>query len=510
MAFSPDNQILASGSWDKSIRLWHLQPSEASPQILGEHDDNIMSVAVSPDGRWLASGGWDKTVRLWDLSQPNAESKVIGKHEDKVFAVAFNQNSQMLASAGADRKIKLWNLQNLEQAPQELIGHKDGVSSVAFSPNGRWLVSGSWKNDASVRLWDLQNLDSTGKILWQHKNLKTYTNDSVTSVAFSPDGQMIASGSDDRTIKLLGLRRTEGLSWDSIYEKSSSDSPENPVVDPLVLTGHEARVWSVAFSPNSQMLASGSDDRTIRLWDLSQTQEEPKLIQVLEAHNFWVSSVAFSPDGQKLASGSYDKTIRLWDLNHLDEDPIVLRGHEQSVTSVAFYPDSKKLVSGSYDNTIRSWIVDTQILANMVCEKVQRNLTQKEWQWFMGPYIPYERTCPNLPPGEGTSEVAQEEEVSELEREFRVKLDQMFPGQKYVMDFIERKIAQQPDIAEKDVTNFLNKPKGDDGTFYRLETLRLLGFLEITEKGHAAGTIRYGLSPRYREYLSKTKAQQTE
>ena len=351
VAFSPDNQILASGSWDKTIRLWHLRPSKASPQILGRYEDNIMSVAVSPDGRWLASGSWDKKVRLRDLSQLNAEPEIIGEHKHGVFAVAFNQNSQMLASASADQTIKLWrNLQNREQKPEILTGHKDGVSSVAFSPDGRWLVSGSWKKDATVRLWDLQHPDANrqivGKILWQHKNLETDTNESVTSVAFSRDEQMIAAGSDDKTIRLLDLRRTDGLSWESIYEKSSSDSPKNPVVDPIVLdkskAGHTGRVWSVAFSPNSQMLASGNDDRTIRLWELSQAEGKPKLIKVLEGHNFWVGSVAFSPDGQKLASGSYDKTIRLWDLNNLDEDSIVLRGHEQSVTSIAFYPDSKK------------------------------------------------------------------------------------------------------------------------------------------------------------------------
>jgi WD40 repeat protein len=246
VAFSPDNQILASGSWDKTIRLWHLEPSEAVPQILGEHDENIMSVAVSPDGQWLASGSWDNKVRLWDISQSNRRPKLVKeyKHGDKVFTVAFDQNSQMLASAGVkeDRKIKLLNLQNLEQAPKELIGHTDGVSSVAFSPDGQWLVSGSWKKDATVRLWDLKHPDANGqivgKILWQHKNLKTDKFESVTSVAFSLDGQMIASGSDETTIKLLDLRRNDELSWDSIYAKSSPDSPENPVVDPLILTGH--------------------------------------------------------------------------------------------------------------------------------------------------------------------------------------------------------------------------------------------------------------------------------
>ena len=513
LAFNRDknNPLLASGSWDNTIRLWQLSPSKVTSHVIGKHKDNIMSVAVSPDGHWLVSGGWDKTVRLKDLRQPNAEPKIIGNHDDKVFAVAFDQNSQMLATAGADRRIKLWrDFKNPKKEPEILSGHHDGVSSVAFSSDGRWLASGSWSSDATVRLWDLQNPDASGqivgKILWHHKNFNTHRGESVTSVAFSKNGQMLASSSDDKTIKLLDLRRTNGLSWDSIYEKSSSDSLENPFANPITLEGHKSRIWSIEFSPNSNMLASGSDDRTVRLWNLSQVEEDPKVLKVLEEHNFWVGSVTFSPDGQKIASGSYDKTIGLWDLNHLDETPIVLRGHEQSVTSVAFYPDGSKLVSGSYDNTIRTWIIGTKILADMVCEKVQRNLTHKEWKWFMGIDIPYEKSCPNLPPSEGTSEkMAQVEGLSKLEHEFQVKLAKVFPRQKAILEFIKQKVAFQADIAEDDISTLLDKPKADEGTYYRLETLRLLGFLEVTDKGQGPGTIRYGLSPKYQEYLSRVR-----
>jgi len=128
----------------------------------------------------------------------------------------------------------------------------------------------------------------------------------------------------------------------------------------------------------------------------------------LKGHSAWVSSVAFSPDGQTLASGSFDRSIRLWRINQIDwesdeikEKPIILENHNQSITSVAFTPDGKYLASGSYDNTVRLWLASTGMLAEMACKKVLRNLTMQEWQMFMGDDIPYESTCPDLPLGKG-------------------------------------------------------------------------------------------------------------
>ena len=114
-----------------------------------------------------------------------------------------------------------------------------------------------------------------------------------------------------------------------------------------------------------------------------------------------VYEVAFSPDGTTLASAIHDQTVRLWDLRQPDAEPRILRGHEGWVVGVAFSPDGTTLASASSDRTIRLWIARTEILLDLVCDKVWRNLTLSEWRRFVGRDIPYERTCNSLPPGAG-------------------------------------------------------------------------------------------------------------
>ncbi|WPJ61285.1 hypothetical protein SMAC4_13430 [Sordaria macrospora] len=202
---------------------------------------------------------------------------------------------------------------------QTLEGHGYFVTSVAFSPDGQRLASGS--GDNAIKIWDpasgscLQTLEGHGYF--------------VTSVAFSPDGQRLASGSWDNTIK--------------IWDPASGSCLQT-------LEGHHGYVGSVAFSPDGQRLASGSYDNTIKIWDPASGS----CLQTLEGHGYFVTSVAFSPDGQRLASGSGDNAIKIW-------DPAsgsclqTLEGHHGSVESVAFSPDGQRLASGSGDSAIKIW-----------------------------------------------------------------------------------------------------------------------------------------------------------
>ncbi|KAK6605156.1 Vegetative incompatibility protein HET-E-1-like protein 15 [Botrytis cinerea] len=210
---------------------------------------------------------------------------------------------------------------------QTLEGHKGHVNSVAFSPDGKQVISGS--SDNTVRLWDTTTglqIQPTleGHTIW------------VSSVAFSPDSKQVVSGSWDNTVRL----------WDTTTGLQ---------IQPT-LEGHTDSVNSVAFSPDGKQVVSGSDDKTIRLWD---TTTGLQIQPTFEGHTGWVKSVAFSPNGKQIVSGSWDKTIRLWDTTTGLQIQPTFEGHTSWIKSVAFSPDSKQVISGSWDNTIRLWDTTT-------------------------------------------------------------------------------------------------------------------------------------------------------
>jgi len=245
--------------------------------------------------------------------------------------------------------------------PLELYGHWYPVYSVAFSPDGKTLASGSW--DETIKLWDT----ATGEELRTLTGHTSY----VSSVAFSPDGKILASASGDGTVRLWDaatgreIRRLEGH-WGWVF--AIAFSPDGKTVasggdDGLVLLwdvetgsekgvleGHEGAVYGVAFSPSGDLLATGSEDHTVKLWDLASQ----RLKATLRGHQGYVLAVAFSPDGRLVASGSEDGTVRIWDSTTGNQIQ-VLSGHEDIVHSVAFSPDGKTLASGSVDGTVRLW-----------------------------------------------------------------------------------------------------------------------------------------------------------
>jgi WD40 repeat protein len=468
IAFSPDGKTLASGSWDGTVTLWDVASRQPIGQPLTGHSQGVTSVAFSPDGRTLASGALDGTIILWDVStalKPGlgegegtgvASRQLIDQpltgHSFGVSSVAFSPDGKTLASSARDGAIILWDAASRQPIGQPLSGHSGVANSVAFSPDGKTLASGN--TDGAIILWDVASRQPIGQPLTGHSGV-------VHSVAFSPDGKTLASGSHDRTIILWDVSTAlkPGLPAPAAQAQVSEGegtgvASRQPIGQPL--TGHSGVVYSVAFSPDGKRLASGSDDQTVILWDvtnrppigqpltghsgmvnsvafspdgqmlasggcgkgnnLSCVQGEIILWDVasrlpigrpLRGHSGVVNSVAFSPDGKTLASGSADGTVILWNVSTelntgvASRQPIgqPLSGRSGSVQSVAFSPDGKTLASGNTDGTLILWDADPQSWLARACRIVGRNFTRQEWGTYF-PGEPYRKTCEQWPEGE--------------------------------------------------------------------------------------------------------------
>ena len=271
----------------------------------------VTCLAFSPDARWLVSGATNGLVTLWDIASRSA-IKTFEGYSKSIVTVAFSFDGKMLLSGAEDGVLIAWDVDSGNQVwtDVEFAGKPCSALFVPFTEHLLWLT--------------------------QHNSLKicdprlNYT-EPVQSIAFSPDGLMIVSGS--HTVRLWEVGTGRLL---------------------RTLSGHSSYVWSVAFSPDGQTVASGSADNTVKLWEVVTR----KLIRTLSGHSNSVNSIAFSPDGQMIASGSRDHTVKLWEVG-TGRLLRTLSGHSDSVNSIAFSLDSQTIVSGSDDSSLKHWRIDS-------------------------------------------------------------------------------------------------------------------------------------------------------
>jgi WD40 repeat protein/serine/threonine protein kinase len=392
VSFHPSGSMIATSSWDRTIRLWDAGTGDLRHSLLG-HQDWVLHVEFSPDGRQIATCGADGSIKLWD-SASFQELWTLRGHTKKVTCVTFSPDGRRLASSSSDQTVKIWDG---TVSPEALIwrGGIGPIARIAFFPDGHRLLVARNVEEAPGRVRHRLAVLDTARH-FREAVLDDGGNSErgrpIDGIDVRRDGRLVASASQSGRIEAWTV--PEGRSCFRYDEPTSrfqdvAFSPDGrwlaaagqvngrlengepgPHTDSnglLLIVDLEsgAILWRVAgmstglirdlaFSPDGRSLATAENAGTITIWDCRTGQRERQL----RGHNRLTSYVAFSPDGTKLASASWDSTVAVWDLAKSD---LVtrLQGHMRSVLSVAFSPDGRRLATSSEDQTVRLWDVET-------------------------------------------------------------------------------------------------------------------------------------------------------
>jgi WD40 repeat protein len=441
MATTNDGKWIASGN--NNVRLWNLTKISNDPVLLPGYKGDVAFLSFSPDGHWLATGNSllsdTNNVVIWDITKPKNNPFVL----KDAFTAKFSPDNQWLASRSCQSKsnygascekgeLHLLDLSDPSAQSKLMESYETRMGDVVFSTDGHWLAT--W-DDNKILIWNMKDL-KTEPVFREREG-------TITTLAFSPDGQWLATGSCiNRTKDNISCKKTEFDRWDltnfsaqSLLIQNDGDylydavftsnsrwlaaRDTNDVVlwdmknwadKPVTLTSDGA-MTTFAFSPDSQFLAGGSDDRTLRVWELNNLQANPG---ILRGHESTIYEIAFSPNSHWLASGILDNldeggssAVRLWNMENLSAAPVILRFQRviDDEVSITFNPDGQFVITGT--NPIRIWRLSNQSLLEVGCQIAGRNFTRAEWtQYFPNesyPTDPQKATCPQWPLANGAA-----------------------------------------------------------------------------------------------------------
>ncbi len=383
VAFHPDGKIVAGGAW-RGVKLWNIETGKDLRTLHGSTRIRSGSVAFSPDGKTLASAGADRfggtsgAVAIWNI-ETGQDLATLHGHTERIPAVAFSPDGKTLASGLRDGTVKLWNVKTGEN----IHTYRGGGRAVAFSPNGKTLAARSWN---AIKLWDVAKRKNISTIPIGRVQLTT-----STALAFSPDSKGLAWGTKNQvklrkhvSKSLFGLMNLNATTLKGHKDevRSVAFSPDGKILASSVKHG-TVKLWDtetganittlenaggpVVFSPDGKLLASCGNVQEIKLWDL-ETQTD---LMTLRGKAGAVFDLTFSPDGTTLVSGEGFGTIKFWDVA-TGENIATLEGHTGIVFSVEFSPDGKTLASGSQDGTVLLWVPKRVVESSSQEKKAQK------------------------------------------------------------------------------------------------------------------------------------------
>lgn len=371
IAFSADDHYVASGSNDRTIRIWRTEDGQLVRTLYG-HTGAVKVIAFSPDGHYLASGGRDGKITIWDW-QRGLEIKTLLGHTDIITDLAWSPHGTTLASSSWDHTVRIWDYATGTERMS--FAGESWVRAVAWSADGRFLFSGG--DDASLSLFQVDQGELSAAF---------ETRESIMSLSAAPKGPFVAMVLKSGALEVLNRETGErvhlgtfrgeaaAVSWsfDARYLAASTDRLiqvwdwDGQKLVQSINTGHQ--ILALDWGSQSHLLASGGYKGIIDLWSADSGES----VLRISGHTRAVKALSWSPQGDYLASGGDDRIVRIWDLDARKEQLQLHPGHSGSMEDLAWSPDGTYLASGGHDYLVRVWNVAEGEYLGAFTERIKR------------------------------------------------------------------------------------------------------------------------------------------